>query len=519
MISPARNCLSTFIVVALLGFIIFLPPSVGPVFAQLEQDHRALFRALEGLSSKRMLADVRTLSDPAFNGRQTGTPNDAGSAKWIADRFLASGLSLASIRSDPTIPVKPDREGSATGLMTTTVTVPNVAPGSSLRVSTAAGSFTHQLGTDYLPILDTPSAAVLGPIVFVGYGIVDATQGIDDYAGLETTNAIVLFLRGKPTHYKGTVSHADKVRLARQKGALGYLTATGPVLSPYETRRGVTGEPGAFYGLSSASETLPGAWISTMLAEQILSDPDDSRPSRLHALQEKLNRSPFAQSIRTSRYGSLDWQARPDEGVLMNVLAFLPGNDPQKAQEILVIGAHRDHFGRQAGLLFPGADDNASGTAVMLEVARVLAQAGTTIQRTVLFVSFSGEEQGLVGSRLYLQRPVAPISSTKVMINIDHAGIGNGRLTIGVTGLEKSVALEAGQSAQLADKLDVYGFFPGGDHVPFKEAGIPTVTVVSGGVHPHFHQPTDTANTINPEILETVARYVFALIWKLANAP
>jgi hypothetical protein len=415
--------------------------------------------------------------------------------------------------------MKPDREGSATGLMTTTVTVPNVARGSSLRISTAADSFTHQLETDYLPILDTPSAAVLGPIVFVGYGIVDSTHGIDDYAGIETTNAIVLFLRGKPTHYKGTVSHADKVRFARQKGALGYLTATGPALSPYEARRGVSGKPGAFYGLCPQSDTLPGAWISTTLAEQILSDPDDSRPSRLQALQEKLNRSPVAQSIRTSRYGSLDWQARLEEGLLMNVVASLPGNDPKKAQEILVIGAHRDHFGRQAGLLFPGADDNASGTAVMLEVARVLAQAGATVQRTVLFVSFSGEEQGLVGSRLYLQRPVAPISSTKAMINIDHAGIGNGRLTIGVTELEKNIALDAGQSAELADKLDVYGFFPGGDHVPFKEAGIPTVTVVSGGVHPHFHQPTDTADTINPEILLSVARYVLALTWQLANAP
>jgi hypothetical protein len=73
--------------------------------------------------------------------------------------------------------------------------------------------------------------------VFVGYGIVDATQGIDDYAGVDTTNALVLFLRGKPTHDKGTVSHADKVRLARQKGALCYLAATGPVLSSYEAPR------------------------------------------------------------------------------------------------------------------------------------------------------------------------------------------------------------------------------------------------------------------------------------------
>lgn len=518
MNSPTRSCPSSFIVVALLGIIIFLLPAVGQVFAQSEEDHRAWLRALESLSSERMLADVRTLSGPAFNGRQTGTADDANSAKWVADRFLASGLSLASIGVDPTIPVKP-RGGSATGLMTAAVTAPKITPNPSLRISTASDSLAKQLGADYLPILDSPSAEVRGPIVFVGYGIIDVTQSIDDYAGVDTTNAIVLFLRGKPTHYKGTVSHADKVRFARQKGAIGYLTATGPVLTPYETRRGVTGEPGAFYGLSPLSETLPGAWVSTALAEQIIAASDPMPPSRLHELQEKLNRSPAIQSINTGRHVSLDWQARPEEGVLMNVLAFLPGNDPRKTQEILLIGAHRDHFGLQAGLLFPGADDNTSGTAVILEIARVMAQAGAKVRRTVLFVSFSGEEQGLVGSRLYLQQPTWPIGSTKAMINIDHAGIGNGRLTIGVTGLEKHVALDAGQSAGLADKLDVYGFFPGGDHVPFKEAGVPTVTVVSGGVHPHFHQPTDTADTINPEILLSVARYVLALSWQLANAP
>ena len=105
------------------------------------------------------------------------------------------------------------------------------------------------------------------------------------------------------------------------------------------------------------------------------------------------------------------------------------------------------------------------------------------------------------------------------MINIDHAAVGNGRLTIGVTGMDKAAAQQAGQTAGVADRLDVFGFFPGGDHVPFKEAGIPTVTVVSGGIHPHFHQPTDTAETINPDILSEAARYVLAMLWQLADAP
>ncbi len=102
---------------------------------------------------------------------------------------------------------------------------------------------------------------------------------------------------------------------------------------------------------------------------------------------------------------------------------------------------------------------------------------------------------------------------------MDHAGIGNGRLTVGITGFDKAMAQEIGQLAGLSERLDLFGFFPGGDHVPFKEAGVPTITIVSGGVHPHFHQPTDTVDTLNPEILHSVARYVLALVWRLANAP
>ena len=215
----------------------------------------------------------------------------------------------------------------------------------------------------------------------------------------------------------------------------------------------------------------------------------------------------------------LHWLSARQEGSLHNVVSILPGHDAAHQHEVILIGAHRDHFGKQAGLVFSGADDNASGTAVLLEVGRVLASTPTGPKRSIVLVSFSGEEQGLLGSKLYVTQPIVPLSSTLAMINVDHAGIGNGRLTIGVTGLDKSIAQQAAQKAGLADRIDLYGFFPGGDHVPFKEAGVPTVTAVSGGVHPHFHQPTDTADTVNPDILSAVARYVLAMAWHLADAP
>ncbi|MCI0427596.1 MAG: M20/M25/M40 family metallo-hydrolase [Nitrospiraceae bacterium] len=515
MISSTRSLSLPLVVVTLLEIILMLLPLGAQGFAQLEENQRAWLRALDSLSSERMLADVRTLSGPAFNGRQAGSEDDLRSAQWFARELTLAGLRLPLVYNGSlTFPFASTRKEAPVGVMASMVSTSLIEPDPVIRTGTADQFVIAQLSTDYLPVFDSPSADLQGQIVFVGYGIVDPTQGIDDYAGVDVNNCIVLFLRGKPDHYPRPVSHADKVHFARDRGALAYLTATGPILNPYETRRGVTGRPSAFYGQLPPDQALPGAWISTDLAEILLvGSGEGSDADRLRTIQEQLNKAPSARSRRAKQSASLYWKTTIQDGLLINVVGLIPGTGP----DTIVIGAHRDHFGRPAGLWFPGADDNASGTAVMLEVARALVKSGLRPKRTILFVSFSGEEKDLLGSRLYTSRPPFPLSSTKVMINIDHAGVGSGRLTVGVTGLEKNVAMEVGQTAGCADKLDVFGFFPGGDHVPFKEAGVPTVTIVSSGVHPHFHQPTDTADTINPEILQTVARYVLALIWQLAN--
>jgi hypothetical protein len=400
--------------------------------------------------------------------------------------------------------------------MASMVSTSLVEPDPVVRTGPVDQLVTAQLGRDYFPVFDSPSADLQGQVVFVGYGIVDPAQGIDDYAGIDVKNCIVLFLRGKPDHYQGSISHADKVRFARDRGALAYLTATGPMISPYEIRRGATGKPSTMYGQLPPDQALPGAWISTELAKTLLAGSgEEPNPDHFRTLQEQLNNAPSARSRLTNRYASLHWKTTIEEGLLTNVVGMIPGTGP----EAIVIGAHRDHFGRSSGLWFPGADDNASGTAIVLEVARALGKIGLRPQRTILFVSFSGQERGLLGSRLYTSRPIIPLSSTKAMINIDHVGAGDGVLILRVTELKKSTLKDAGWATGLVKKLDYYGFLPGGDDEPFKEAGIPTVSIASGGVHPHMHQPTDTADTINPEILRTIARYVLALTWQLAGAP
>jgi Peptidase family M28/PA domain len=471
-----------------------------------------LSAALEQISIERMLADIGALSGPAYGGRLTGSRQDEASAAFVANRFSELRLhrSPALSPESRTNPL-PQREWKQTA----PVPARTIVGQPMLELVTPQQRHALQNGSQFLPVLDSPSADIRGPVVFVGYGIVDPSSGIDDYADMDVRNAIVLFLRGKPETYAKSVTHADKERLAKQRGAVGYLTATGPVLSAYEHRRGVTGKPSAYYSSTANDDQLPGAWISTEIAERILTQAT-AEGATLRSIQEMLNRPGRSRSIRTDASVEMKWTSRIETGTLFNVISVIRGYAPN-SDEAVLLGAHRDHFGQQAGLLFAGADDNASGTAVLLEIARVLALAPAAPKRSVLFLSFSGEEQGLLGSKLYVSQPIVALAKTTAMINVDHAGAGNGRLTVGVTGLEKSTAQRSGELAGLADKIDVFGYFPGGDHVPFKEAGIPTVTVVSGGAHPHFHQPSDTADTVNPEILQSVARYVLALTWQLAN--
>jgi hypothetical protein len=463
---------------------------------------------LDMISGERMLAEVIRLSSLEFGGRRTGTEDDLASARYVAERMGSIGLQPGGSQPLPRHPFP------VAWAMAAPVPITHIEHAPHLELSSPDVTITAAHGADFLPILDSPPVRVTAQVVFVGYGIADPARGYDDYAGAEVRDRLVLFLRGKPDFYPVPVSQAEKVRTAKDKGAVAFMTVTGPVISAYEAWRGGSSRPAGSYSQTDGERPLPGCWISTELAERLLGKPQRS----LRRLQEELNgtseREPFPLRVTAT----LSWDSAEATGLMINVLGIIPGAGPQ-AHETVIIGAHRDHLGRQGALFFPGADDNASGTAVILEAARVLGAAGLPPRRSLLFISFSGEEQGLLGSRLYVSRPARPLPATPAMINVDHAGVGNGRLTVGMTGVTKVFGQDAGTAAGIGDRLDLFGFFPGGDHVPFKEAGVPTITVVSSGPHPDFHQPTDTPDKVQPATLELAARYVLALVWKLAYEP
>ena len=457
----------------------------------------------------RMMRDIRILSHPDFAGRQAGSEGGRRSAEYVANRFEELGLTPAGHQRAATERTAWQQTGPVT---VTRIEAPATLAFSFPEAQTP-GAIIPQLGSQFLPVLDSPSVNLTAPLVFVGYGIADPARGWDEYEGVAVRDRVVMFLRGKPPHYPVHVQHAEKERIAREKGAVGFVTFTGPVLSRYAARRGMGRQPLAFYTNAGDDRPLPGVWISGEIGASIF----HAQALSVTDVQTSLNKDRVVQSRTLSGLARMQWLSQRQAGSLVNVLGTIPGRDPVLKDDVVVLGAHRDHFGTQAGVLFPGADDNASGTAVLLELARILKN-GPSPKRTILFASFSGEEQNLLGSTWYVRHPTHPLANTVAMINVDHVGVGNGTLTVGVANMSKEVAALAAEQAGLSGAVKLYGFFPGGDHVPFAEAGLPTVAVVTAGAHPHFHQPSDTPETIQPDRLSTAALFVLALTQHIANA-
>jgi len=213
---------------------------------------------------------------------------------------------------------------------------------------------------------------------------------------------------------------------------------------------------------------------------------------------------------------------------MRNVVGILTGSDAKPAEETVVVGAHLDHVGRMAAgakhperdVIFNGADDNASGVAAMLGMARALSQGGVRPKRTIVFVAFDGEEQGLFGSRHYVSHPARPLEKTAAMINLDMVGRLNGDdVAVYGTGTGEGLKEVVGKSfAGLRVKARPSG---GGmiasDGMPFTLAGVPTLFFHTG-VHGDYHRVTDEAGKINYEGLAEVARGAARTALALADA-
>src|SRR5439155_4853614 len=201
-----------------------------------------------------------------------------------------------------------------------------------------------------------------------------------------------------------------------------------------------------------------------------------------------------------------------------NVIGVLPGTDPALAAEAVVIGAHYDHLGRADGVVYPGADDNASGTAVVLGLARAFAAAGGT-DRTLIFALFGAEELGLIGSRHYVSRPALPLERTVAMVSFDMVGRLQGRV-LSIGGGEsgsrfRTLVSDAAQPEGVALEINGSPYGPS-DHSRFYAAGVPVLFFYTGG-HSDYHKPSDTADKIDAAGMARVAAVGARVVERLAS--
>jgi len=416
-------------------------------------------------TASELSAHVHALAAPAMEGRGSATPGGERAARYIEEALARLGL----------------RPGGDDGTFRQSFaidSVPRAGAGAALeRVAPAAMRFAP--GSQWQPHGGSPTGEVSGEVVRVGHGV--SAPGHDDYSGVDVRGRIALATDGAPPGLAGErVSRLEKLIAARQHGAIALLLATDALPAPDATATPFE-LPSASIGRDAVAALGPGATVR---------------------LRVELARN---------------------ERRAANLIALLPGTDPALAGEALVLGAHYDHLGSDGDRIYAGADDNASGTALVLALARALAASGG-LPRTVVLVLFSGEELGLLGSRHYAAHPAVPMARTAAMLNFDMVGrLGGGPLRLGGvasgSGLREAVeeAARALPAPRLA--LDVQPNPHGpSDHASFYAAGVPVLFFHTGS-HADYHEPSDTAEKIDADGIARISALALGLVERLGGAP
>lgn len=462
-----------------------------------------------------LLGWVKTLADPALEGRASGTPGAERAARLIAAEFRRLGLHPGGDRGDYFQAFE-----AVTGIRVAGPNTLQVAAGGVTRAFTA--------GSDFLPSAFSESGEAEGELVFAGYGITAPDLGYDDYAGLDVRGKVVLAMTHEPRERdpagpfrKPEAFHYTQLRHkainAREHGAVGIIVVPDPrhPAEPPRPPRGTT----APWGIVAVN-------ASQAVAELLLAQTGRS----LADLQAEIDRAlaPRSRAVPGTRVRLTVGLLR-ERGQASNVVGILPGTDPGLRHEAVVVGAHYDHLGRgsqfslapeRADEVHPGADDNASGTAAVIGLARAFAATGGT-RRSLVFAAFAGEELGLLGSTHYVKRPPIPLADTVAMVNLDSVGRMQGRrlFVLGVgsgTGLRARVEeASRGLDVEPAFRDDAFG---PSDHTPFYARGRPVLFFFTG-THPDYHRPTDTWEKVNAEGLRLVTLVAFRTIRSLADRP
>src|SRR5215469_378180 len=360
---------------------------------------------------QRYLADVKTLTEDRMEGRGDGSKGLTRAEHFLEARYKSLGLEPAGTK------------GYLQPFVVTTGA--RIKGKNRLNIQDAQGKMELRLNQDFVPFNFSQSGTVTAPLVFVGYGVSADEFGYDDYGGMDVKDKIAVILRYEPATFAaktadhGLTHHSQlitKAINARNHGAKGLILLNGRLGDQEEdllTRFGsVSGPQNVGILFAQVKNDVAGKWF-------------ESSGKSWRDVQQQINSTgkPASFAFLDTLRASLAVEIETTRATVNNVLAYLPG----KTDEYIVLGAHYDHLGRgnfdslapsQIGQIHPGADDNASGTAGLLELARLFAPLKGQLQRGLLFSSFAGEELGLLGSAAWVKSPTKPLDKAVAMLNM-----------------------------------------------------------------------------------------------------
>jgi len=478
--------------------------------------------AARRIDPKAYLQHIKYLASDELEGRGDGAPGLEKAAEYIEKSLRNSGLE----------PAGDNRSFFQTFQLVTGI---SLEPGNALSLTTSNGTVAFEVGRDYrLVSTSSNSAPTSLPVVFAGYGITAAAQHYDDYAGIDASGKAVLIFTHEPQEndprsvFEGQTNTANstmlrKVEVARSHGAAAILLMddVNHRVEPEQNRQWLRDPQAEEYG-------MPVFYVSRDRVQQAL-----GAALNLANLSREIDRD-FAAKSRVLADVSMSAVDRTQKvrRPVRNVVAKLQGSDPSLRSEAVIIGAHYDHLGRSgrfsmaqnsSGQIHHGADDNASGTAAILEMAKAAVESRSDFRRSMIFITFAGEELGLLGSSYYANHPSIPLEQTIAMINLDMVGRAGGRIL--VDGFANAASLEDDLKAAQATltgsgmKMAALRGSAGAgasDDATFISRKIPAINFFSG-FHVDYHRPSDTWDKIDAAGGAAVADLALALAQQIAN--
>ncbi|MEO7176908.1 MAG: M28 family peptidase [Saprospiraceae bacterium] len=479
--------------------------------------------------AKNLKESVYALSNDSMQGREFGTAGERKAANWIASKLKEYNIELVPALGNYFQEI-------------------NFKSYSWDELLFQSGSSTFEQNRDYFAYPGSArNMSISGSeIIFIGFGLelpnYNEFDGVDIkgqivmiQTGMPMTKDSVIWLTGKKWTPESEESLETRVKRVLSNGAIAVLVVDPGFKKRIRRDRSKIYTPVNLPAKDSSLESLGGNYmvISPEMANQLAGD----RAKKLEEHQNNIAKK--GKPTYTRLYATFEWQMKPKFDMLsgVNVIGMIPASDPNLQQEAVVLSAHFDHLGIRDGVVYNGADDNASGSASILEIIRTLQEAkkqGQGPRRNVIVIFFSGEEKGLYGSEYYTQSPLWPLEQTIADVNVDMVGrvdkrhpdnpdyiyvIGADRLSQQLADIQV-IANNTYCHLQLDETYNALNdpnrYYYRSDHYNFAKNGVPSVFYFSG-THSDYHKSTDDADLLNYPLLEKRCKFIFFVLWELAN--